>query len=65
MSERRFDAVARSLANATSRRKMLKVLVGGALGGFGLTLGRTQVLAQQAADHDDRGDDDDRRDNPH
>jgi hypothetical protein len=45
MNEQRFDRLARSLGSATSRRQMLKVLLGSALGGGGLLLQRRQAAA--------------------
>jgi hypothetical protein len=53
MSEERFDVLARSLGNATSRRQVLKVLVGSALGGLGVLVSRKSKTeaATQARSH--------------
>jgi hypothetical protein len=40
MNHERFDTLARSLGNATSRRQMLQVLTGSALGGLGVLVSR-------------------------
>ena len=50
MDQQRFDNLARTLGSSTSRRGVLKVLIGGAVGGLGLTLGRKPVLANQTSD---------------
>jgi len=45
MDDQRFDALARSLATGTSRRLILKGLIGGALGGMVRLVQRTGTLA--------------------
>jgi hypothetical protein len=45
MNHERFDTLARSLGNAPSRRQLLRVLAGSALGGLGVLVARTSSRA--------------------